>query len=95
MHQGQVTEYARPVGGSGGGSGIVPRRPAPGASEVERLRYVRQWAIVSAFAAIPGWALVLLFVHTPFVILLLVVVNALSLANIASLTWRINRGERG
>jgi hypothetical protein len=75
------------------GYGVVPRRPQPGASTTERLRYVRQWAILSAAIAVPMWVLVLLFVHTAAVVLLLVAVVLLSLANIASLTWRIKRGE--
>jgi hypothetical protein len=73
---------------------LVPRRLPSDASDADRLRYVRHWAVVGALLAIPFWVLVLLFLKSEGATLLFAVVIAVTLLNIATLTWRINRAKR-
>jgi hypothetical protein len=73
---------------------LVPRRPPPEATDADRLRYVRHWAIFGAVLGIPIWVLVFLFVHGEGPVFACAAVTALTVLNIASLTWRIDRAER-
>jgi hypothetical protein len=73
-------------------SRVVPRRLPADATQADRLRYVRHWAIVGALFAVPFWVLV--FLPSGAARLLFVVVISVSLLNVASLSWRIRRVER-
>jgi hypothetical protein len=73
---------------------VIPQRLPPGATSIDRLRYVRRWAIVGALLAIPFWALVFVWVRSTAVVVLFAVVTALTALNIASLTRQIGRVER-
>ena len=75
-------------------SRLFPQRLPREAGSVERLRYVRHWAIVCALIAIPVWVLVFVWVHSSAAVVLFAAVTALTVVNIASLTWRIDRAER-
>jgi hypothetical protein len=73
---------------------LVPRRPAPDAHEVDRLRYVLYWAITGAVLAVPVWAVVFLFMRGVAVVLIFAAVTTLTLLNLASLRRKIDRAKR-
>lgn len=73
---------------------LLPQRPAPDATELDHLRYVRHWAIIGALLSIPVWALLLLTAPGDVTILVFAAVTALTVYNIVSLSRRIARAER-
>jgi hypothetical protein len=74
---------------------LTPTAPPDGASEAERLRYVREWAVIGAIGGIPVWAMALVFVDGDGVRVAFVAVALLTLLNIASLNRKIRRAEEG
>jgi hypothetical protein len=73
---------------------LIPRAPSPGATDSDRLRYVRRWAFLGFGLAIPIWVFVFLFVRTDVAAVAFALVTVLSVLNIASVTWRIRRADR-
>jgi hypothetical protein len=66
----------------------------PAASDADRLRYLRHWAIVGVVLGAPVWVLVFAFVKGEGAKIIFAVIAALTVLNIVSLTLRIERAKR-